>query len=60
MEVITVAEGQAPVVGTVIHTRKNNVVGEVISVHEFVTKAGKVTYRTLVRQEDGQKVWTTF
>jgi hypothetical protein len=60
MTVITISQGQAPVVGEMVHTRNNNIVGEVLSVHEFITKAGKVTYRTLVRQEDGQKVWTTF
>ena len=60
MNVTTVEPGKAPIVGEFVHTRKNNVVGEVLSVHTFVTKTGKVTYRTLVRQEDGQKVWTTF
>ena len=60
MTVETIAQDAAPVVGQIIHTRKSNIVGEVLSVRKFVTKAGKVTYRTLVRTEDGQKVWTTF
>lgn len=60
MTVITVEQGQAPKVGDMIHTRKNNIVGEVLSVDTFITKAGKVTYRTLIRTEDGQKIWSTF
>lgn len=60
MNVITIAQGQAPVVGQFVHTRKNNVVGEVLTVNKFVSKAGNITYRTLVRTEDGQKIWTTF
>lgn len=60
MTVVTIDQGQAPTVGEIVHTRNSNIVGEVLRVDKFITKAGKITYRTLVRTEDGQKIWTTF